>query len=449
GNLKFAAHTALSPAPGLSPCPKSPNPPKLLLVYCATMLLDIDDADAAVLFAALPRLLPPTGASETRLKALARVRNKIAAEGQRRSLHWVLIDEDVQMGVFADVSPTHLATPVHARPHSLEERVISPLPRRTLFSDTTNTPSTRKENAPVSQKDLDRRPLPTQISPLRLPAPPASSSKPGLEGDVFTSNAAAPLGPPIQLLSPLRLPSPAILQTPTSLLSSPSSTVVASGSHRKRKETSPGEETPTERRTSKRLATASTAGTTATSTTILHSDTAGPARRDSTQGHRPRGAGEPQDDDDDIVVAEARRRRRRAPGADPECPRGGNRVRADRPAAQNAPKTIGEVQSRIVRELNGEEGGEEEGKTTGEEQERWNIHGTPPALSAATSAPIVWLSYLTTSPQLQTELIDLLLALLCACYCHRIHLGASCTLAATINDFHQMMSFIHLALHIQ
>jgi hypothetical protein len=60
------------------------------------MLVDIDDADAAVLFAALPRL---SAASSSGQMALARVRNQIADAGQRLNLHWVQVDEDIEMGV--------------------------------------------------------------------------------------------------------------------------------------------------------------------------------------------------------------------------------------------------------------------------------------------------------------------------------------------------------------
>jgi hypothetical protein len=148
------------------------------------------------------------------------------------------------------------------------------------------------------------------------------------------------------------------------------------------------------------------------------------------------------------------------------------------------PRTVEEIQRRLEEELNGEDPEEETDCETQDAAERetpasgkrkksvnkekWSIKGTPPALSAGTSYPVVWLSYVTTSPDLQNKLVDLLAALSPAAPSESssssspssspppssdlVFLASQCAElenAEVVNDFRQMLSYMHLALHIQ
>jgi hypothetical protein len=149
--------------------------------------------------------------------------------------------------------------------------------------------------------------------------------------------------------------------------------------------------------------------------------------------------------------------------------------------AKAAPRTVEEIQQRLEEELNGEDpeeetdgempdvgGGEARGSGKGRGKKKstngkkWGTNSTPPALSAGISYPVVWLSYFTTSPDLQNKLVNLLATLstppsessspspmlpsdLVSLACQCVELEN----AEVVTDFCQMLSYMHLALHIQ
>jgi hypothetical protein len=99
----------------------------------------------------------------------------------------------------------------------------------------------------------------------------------------------------------------------------------------------------------------------------------------------------------------------------------------------------------------------------------WNIKGEPPVLSAATARPVVWLSYATTSPDLQYKLKQLLIGLSdtspvtasepsqsgCQTSPSMLplanipHKCAALEMASVVNDFHQMLSYIDFAIYYE
>jgi hypothetical protein len=187
-------------------------------------------------------------------------------------------------------------------------------------------------------------------------------------------------------------------------------------------------------------------------------------------GDQPDDGGANQDQEDDVAAAHGsgrgrgrgRGRRGRGQGrgtgtrARSPCQRGGERKRKKTAPVQAAAKTIGEVQKLVEDEV---QGGSEE-----EDSPSWNTEAQPPPLSASTSASVVRLSYVTTSPEYQNKLIDLLSSLSpsesptsgsssnvlpldsCAPFARRC---AALENAAVMNDFHLMISYMELALHIQ
>ncbi|KAJ7883087.1 hypothetical protein B0H13DRAFT_2344360 [Mycena leptocephala] len=151
--------------------------------------------------------------------------------------------------------------------------------------------------------------------------------------------------------------------------------------------------------------------------------------------------------------------------------RGGSSSRAHRRVVPaQAPRTISEIQSRLEQELSGLDPEEEEeedddtagcrkkGKTAARNiAEKWSIKGDPPSLCAATARPVVWLSYVTTSPELQDKLKQLLIALSTTSDEHPAisdswsplvkvaHQCAALDLKTVVTDFHQMMSYMQFA----
>ncbi|KAJ7498855.1 hypothetical protein FB451DRAFT_1548628 [Mycena latifolia] len=378
------------------------------------MLIEIDDSDAAIIFAELREPSRPHPPSISR--AWQTLGRTIAAEGRRRRLEWVTVDEDLEMA-FPSASP----------------------PSPELLPQTTRAPS-------------------------------------------FAPATPSPL---IRLLSPLNfVPSPGVSANDTPTPLSPASTLIGSASPDKAPAATPTFEE----------------GGSSSSKRALEQATS-PRRSKRLRG-AVGGAGDGDDssgssEDEEGDFAEARRRRRRRDGRPRSpCPRGGNRVRVDPPAAAHAAaSTIGDIQRQLQQELEGEQLEEEgEGEEAGvgehpepEEEreleldargraqvkgkklkpavEKWNTKGPPPTLSAQTSPPIVWLSYITTSPEIQNKLVELLTSLSSTSSditpqapapstSHSTtlqHLATQCAAlenAAAVNDFHQMMSYIDLALHI-
>jgi hypothetical protein len=135
------------------------------------MLIEIDDADVAVLFAVLPRLSATSSSGQT---ALARVHHQIADVGQHLNLQWVQVDEDIEIGVTEQPGePSVPATyppprtpsqktrsPCSSNVTVLEtpmENCFGPSPRsstpvtrpipRDQFANLSNTPGGRKDKA--------------------------------------------------------------------------------------------------------------------------------------------------------------------------------------------------------------------------------------------------------------------------------------------------------------
>ncbi|KAJ6561424.1 hypothetical protein DFH09DRAFT_1082892 [Mycena vulgaris] len=329
--------------------------------------------------------------------------------------------------------------------------------------------------------------LATSMRPRTLPPPFYSPHATASQSGGVDSDPSS-VTPPFRLLSPLLFPrtsqSPVSPSSPTSTLvggesvfpdESASTEVRASASGSKRKAAQTEFETDLgTRRTSKRLcAAAQLAGASV-------------------------GASRPSGDHDDYVADEsddvadtpdARRPQLRGGGRTKSpCPCGGNRARLACPAGmQAAASTIGEIQQQLEQELNGEAGDEQEEGAFGEDNidvdeldsrgrpkakgkmkkpptEKWNTKGPPPTLSSQTSPPIVWLSYVTTSPEIQQKLVDLLLSLSMSPTGPPAtsspfsptptinELAMRCSALenmAILNDFLQMMSYVHLALHVE
>ncbi|KAJ6489152.1 hypothetical protein C8R47DRAFT_1125184, partial [Mycena vitilis] len=168
-----------------------------------------------------------------------------------------------------------------------------------------------------------------------------------------------------------------------------------------------------------------------------------------------------------------------------DCKRGGAAARAAMPVSGRAPKTIAEIQQSLEEELSGvplddeeeedelsdEDGGNEKSKAASQSKsklkstpakERWSIKKDPPTLCAVTARPIVWLSYGSTSPELQQNLKQLLISLSSSSSAPPapsnlapidkpaplITLALKCAaleLETVVNDFHQMMTYIQFA----
>ncbi|KAJ7122257.1 hypothetical protein C8R44DRAFT_876563 [Mycena epipterygia] len=245
------------------------------------MLIDILDADTAILFTQLPRRNTPVESGY--LSALVRLRKCIAEEGRRQQLGWVLADEDIEMAVPASSSntslpvarasaatasnaaatasnpaspqpslphipfesastPSRAPTPPNASPCPLPRtpahRPICPFPSRRLC-DLSNTPG-NKENSLLPPKEhlplsipMHEPPLPSDFVPSLLWPSDGFVPSASLPLDIFATPPSS-LAAPIQLLSPLCLP--ASSPKPSPIILSPTSTLVG---------TSPDKESPT------------------------------------------------------------------------------------------------------------------------------------------------------------------------------------------------------------
>ncbi|KAJ7879435.1 hypothetical protein B0H13DRAFT_2543584 [Mycena leptocephala] len=307
------------------------------------MHLEIPDEDAAILFSLLPHLCRQSLPISNVENVLDRVHSQIAAEGRRRNLRWVFVDEDVEMGVevaSAMPEPTQSQSP---------PRLLSPLPDLALgFPSLHSSPS---------------------LGPT-LPSP------------VQNSPSLAPTSPTLAPSSPTLTP-----------LSSPASTVVELPFFAKKRSLGLAGLDGQSVRLSKRICQTTTDCTDGDTSLSLKDRTqvAGAAAGDA--GGNP---GEP----------------RRANACES---RGGSSARAHRAALAQTPRTISEIQSHLEKELSGldpeeeEEGSDEntpgrrkKGKAKEDIVEKWSIKGDPLPL---------WLSYVTTSPELQDKLKQLLIAL--------------------------------------
>ncbi|KAJ7922039.1 hypothetical protein B0H13DRAFT_2317802 [Mycena leptocephala] len=334
------------------------------------MLLEILDDDAALLFALLPNLrqrLP----SQDAVQVLDRVQSQIEAEGRRRRLHWVFVDDDIEMGVAEPCSDSRAPSPSL----TAVEAIISP---------------------------------PLLLSPL-----------PNLALGLPSSPSLAPTSPTLTAV-----PSP-----PATLVDLDLGTLSKS----KRNSTLAGLDTEL--------------------ILPLHSKRT-PTSADKTGANVARGAGQGSG----------------GQGGNPrrvDCPaRGASSARAHRAPAGSNPQSIADIQRLLELELDGEQDEDEEeeeesmdvrrsSRKAAKPREKWNTKGQPPLLCSVTARPIVWLSYIATSPERQDKLKSLLMALssmpavassspqTVVTIAHRC---AQLELETVVNDFHQMMSFIHFAL---
>ncbi|KAJ7080754.1 hypothetical protein B0H15DRAFT_855854 [Mycena belliarum] len=488
------------------------------------MLLEIDDDDAAILFAELRRR---SDLSQPRAAALERVKSSLVAEGQRRHLRWVVVDEDMEMGVPEPLlggiasrgsnasppssirqapnpkssaantrsqtpppllsSPTSascLGGPQHA-PRSSPCTPVRPHSARPMRS--LRQPLGRLSNTPQHEQEKENDPDPFTDRTIAIFPPPL------LQGRFLLSSAPEPsttlrspaLGAPIRLLSPLRFPTPtpsSASTSPSRRPSSPASTLVGSAA------VSPEKAASTEDSNAsvlgKRGREDSEVDAGGDQKTTRGSKRPRPRGVEDDADYRGRGEGNHKDDEDgDEQDGEAsphharrlrggrgqqprRRRRSRTP-----CPRGGNRPRVDVPRPGPQARTIEEVQRELEEELNGGDGaGDVDEQQPGGANERWSTSAPPPNLSARTSKPIVWLSYVTTSPERQDKLIALLNGLSNAPNptptasapsdepaptSESVSIKALANLCgaledgSVLNDFRQLMSFMNLALYIQ
>ncbi|KAJ7898737.1 hypothetical protein B0H13DRAFT_1884190 [Mycena leptocephala] len=306
------------------------------------MLLEILDDDAALLFALLPNLrqrLP----SQDAVQVLDRVQSQIEAEGRRRRLHWVFVDDDIEMGVAEPCSALGLPSSPSLAPTSPTLTAV-PSPPATLVDLDLGTLSKSKRNSTLAGLDTEL------ILPLHSKRTPTSADKTG-------ANVAR-----------------------------------------------------------------------------------GAGQGSGGQGGNPRRV---------------------------DCPaRGASSARAHRAPAGSNPQSIADIQRLLELELDGEQDEDEEeeeesmdvrrsSRKAAKPREKWNTKGQPPLLCSVTARPIVWLSYIATSPERQDKLKSLLMALssmpavassspqTVVTIAHRC---AQLELETVVNDFHQMMSFIHFAL---
>ncbi|KAJ7687446.1 hypothetical protein B0H17DRAFT_1136337 [Mycena rosella] len=488
------------------------------------MLIKIDDADTALLFASLPCTSNALQPHNDQAAALLRLWQTITAEAQHTNMHWVLIDEDIKMAVASSPSsvlptshvaaatisaPPCMALPIATQalrpvmlppcpvtPASTISRPAtpmspgSPFTARSPFTFTSlhlgeigNTPHSAKENYVDPEKGC---PALTPMRPLTSAAMGSSEVLTTGATDIFGSPL---LAPPIRLLSPLRLSSPAAVSLPSSSLTllSPTSTLVGLASPDKT--ASASELTPTSA-LKKSKAAETTLEPLSSRRSKGQAAVAAAAGGDDNDYD---GGGSNADLDDD--VAEQCCQRPTETRVHSPCPQGGNQTCVGEAAAARATaSTISEILQRLEEELDGEGVGERaEGADRGTEPDSQpkttkaskakakaksaNIKGTSPSLFSATSSPIVWLSYITTSPEIQNKLVDLLLALppppsvsakaaapasaaspaaapvssspdpvtlkALARHCSALEN------AAVVNDFWQMMSYMDLALHVQ
>ncbi|KAJ7657957.1 hypothetical protein B0H17DRAFT_1213352 [Mycena rosella] len=91
------------------------------------MLIEIDDADTALLFASLPCTSNTSQPHDDRAAALLCLRQTIAAEAQRTNMRWVLVDEDIEMAVASSPSGVLPTSHVAAAAISAPPRTALPI----------------------------------------------------------------------------------------------------------------------------------------------------------------------------------------------------------------------------------------------------------------------------------------------------------------------------------
>ncbi|KAJ7701786.1 hypothetical protein B0H17DRAFT_1128024 [Mycena rosella] len=302
---------------------------------------------------------------------------------------WVLIDEDVEMAVASSPSgvlptshvaaaaisaPPRTALPIATQaPHpvmlppcpvtpapaiSHPATPMSPRSPFTLLNDPLsalgeigNTPRSAKENHVDPEKG---RPAITSMRPLISAAMGSSEVLTTGTTDIFGSPL---LAPPIRLLSPLCLPSPAAVSLPSSspTLLSPTSTLVGSDSPDKTAAAAISSELTPTSALKKRKAAETTLEPFSPHRSKGQAAAAVTAGGDKNDYD---GGGSDADLDDDVAEAQ---RRRRATGnhVRSPCPQGGNRTHGgEAAAAWVTASTISKILQRLKAELDGEGVGE-------------------------------------------------------------------------------------------
>ncbi|KAJ7792854.1 hypothetical protein B0H14DRAFT_2928965 [Mycena olivaceomarginata] len=465
------------------------------------MLLNLDDADAAVLYSLLPHLAPSprhtfdasdaldvsqaSPAFDSSLKtvhaSLGRVRAQIAAEAHRMHLNWIQLDDDIQMGVPQSDGEAQVMTPP-VTPESSRSITAAALTQCT--SKAVDPPAglvSRPQLPPLilPSQSIDRGGLPTAglLSPLQTglsPSPAISTTTTLMHHLIPSQSSSSTSSPRSEARAESQLLAVAAQQV---------NSISAQGTSKRSSAQAALEEAPI----GKRLRSSD-----------QRSDRVVQARRDDSPG--------PDDDEDqdpDFADANANADGVVVGVGKKKCEqRGGTRKRKGAAAVAarakaSAGASISEVQQFVEEQLgtpdeqahDSEEGddgdfagaveGVERGRAGGKKGkgkklstkekrppvDRWSTDGTPPPLCCRTSAPIVWLSYVTTSSELQDRLVDLLLALSppstdsapCEASCSTAgtsvtslkQLAMTCYQLETmsvVNDFRQMLSYMEFTL---